>query len=120
MNAMRATAAQALEPVGSLAQRWQDLHTSAAHLAKTANLAPEAYSDELAAFPAMLGEASEWQREMAWQAVEDIDAMMRPGLAALDTLADRGKDATAPAVALWREFYHARQTVLALVHPGNR
>ena len=114
---MRESAIQAGEPVGSLAQRWEDLHTSAAQLAKVAAISPENFDGELAAFPAMLGEASEWQRELAWQGIEDIDAMMSPGLTALQTLTARGQDASAPALTLWREFHHARQSVLGLVRP---
>ena len=106
------------EPVGSLAQRWEDLHASATQLAILADLAPEAFADELAAFPNMLNNASEWKHQLAAQGVEDIDAMMRPGLAALRTLTARGADPKVPAQALWREFHHAREAVLALVQPA--
>ena len=116
MRTMRDAVSDARQPVGSLTRRWEDLHHSAAQLARAAALSPEDFDGDLAAFPAMLGEANEWQREMAWQGIEDIDAMMRPGLAALNTLTERGNDATVPALALWREFHHAREAVLALVH----
>ncbi|MEM9085699.1 MAG: hypothetical protein AAGB23_07220 [Pseudomonadota bacterium] len=98
----------------SLAAKWEDLHLHAAQLAKLAQLSPEPFAGALAAFPAQIGEAAEWQRELAWQGIEDIDAMMRPGLAALATLKERGAAANAPALALWREFYMARTSVMAL------
>ncbi len=115
MRAMRQTAASENQPTGSLAQRWQDLHASAALLAKAADLTPEAFEGKLAAFPDTLGGASEWQRELAERGIDDIDAMMRPGLTALNTLTARGSDTSAPAIALWREFHHAREAVLATI-----
>ena len=114
---MRETITRAEEPTGSLAERWEEIHSAADQLAQVADLAPEGFDEDLAGFPAMLGEATEWQREMAWQGIEDIDAMMRPGLTALATITARGQDASVPAQALWREFHHARGAVMALVQP---
>ncbi|MEL6737312.1 MAG: hypothetical protein AAFO28_00125 [Pseudomonadota bacterium] len=101
-------------PPSSLAARWADLHDQAMRLAQLADLSPEPFAGSIAAFPDRIGEADEWQRELAWQGLEDIDAMMRPGLAALATLTQRGMTANAPALALWREFYDARGAVMAL------
>ncbi|MEM6266636.1 MAG: hypothetical protein AAF707_03865 [Pseudomonadota bacterium] len=121
MRAMRIAAAPASPsevPRGSLADRWQELHEQADQLAKLARLSQEPFTTELAALPAQMSEASEWQRELAWQALEDIEAMMRPGLAALRTLTSRAQNAQAPALALWREFHNARGAVLSLVNPA--
>ncbi len=115
MRSMRQTAASESRPTGSLAQRWRDLHASAALLAKAADLTPEAFEGKLAAFPDALGGASEWQRDLAERGIDDIDAMMRPGLSALSTINARGNDASAPAMALWREFHHAREAILATI-----
>lgn len=115
---MRQIAARNSEPVGSLAQRWEELHSTAAQLAKVADLAPEAFGEELSAFPKQIGNAAEWQRTMALQGIEDIGEMMSPGLTALSTITARGQDASVPALALWREFHHARESVLALVQPA--
>ena len=102
------------QTLSSLAEKWEDLHQHAAQLATLAQLSPEPFAGAVAAFPAQIGEAQEWQRELAWQGIDDIDAMMRPGLAALATLKERGAAANAPALALWREFYTARTAVMAL------
>lgn len=115
MRAMRSAAKQASAPINTMSQRWERLHKTSAQLASIAGLAPEEYAGDLAAFPAMLDDATEWQRTMAWQGIDDIDAMMGAGLAALATVTARGQDASAPAQALWREFHHAREAVLALV-----
>lgn len=112
---MRETAqSQAAVKRCSIAERWKDLHQSAEHLARLAALSPEPFRGEIAAFPGMIGEAHEWQRELAWQGLEDIDAMMRPGLAALHTITARGASPTAPALSLWREFHAARSALMAL------
>ncbi|MEM6857200.1 MAG: hypothetical protein AAF559_04945 [Pseudomonadota bacterium] len=122
-RAMRKTAAKGegqsaiqgtASPHSSLAARWEDLHDQAMRLAQLADLSPEPFAGPIAAFPERIGDADEWQRELAWQGLEDIDAMMRPGLAALATLTQRGMSANAPALALWREFYDARGAVMAL------
>ncbi|MEL7197900.1 MAG: hypothetical protein AAGL10_06250 [Pseudomonadota bacterium] len=115
-RAMRDVASQ---PNGSLAERWEDMHAQAAQLASLAHLAPEQNDGDLAKVPAMLGEADEWQRELAWQALEDIDAMMQPGMVALRTILARGQDANAPALALWREFHAARASVVDLVRQSG-
>ena len=116
---MRQTAEQATRPVGSLATRWDELQRQAAELAALAQLGPESGTAKGADFAAALSNAHEWQRELAWQGVEDIDAMMKPGLTALKVITSRGMDASAPAQALWREFHTAREAVLGLVSPSE-
>jgi len=100
----------------SRTSRWADLHDRAAELATLAQLSPEPFTGPLATFPGRIGESAPWKRELADQGLEDIEAMMRPGLAALETLKNRGAAANAPALALWREFYTARGAILALAH----
>lgn len=101
-------------PEGTLSARWGELHRQAERVARIAQLSPEPFVGDLASFPDTMGDAQEWQRELAWQGIDDIDAMMRPGLAALETLRQRGQPAHVPALALWREFYTARGTILKL------
>lgn len=103
-------------PICSLADRWRTLHAHAAQVARLAQLSPEPFEGPLASFAGELNGASEWQRDLAQQGIEDIEAMMRPGLAALEIVKQRGAAATAPALALWREFYNARCAVMALMH----
>lgn len=115
MRAMRENADRAQRPMGSLADRWEELHRQADQLAQLAHLSPEQTGGEISRFPALLAGATQWQRDLAWQAVEDIDAIMQPGLTALRTITARGQDAQAPALALWREFHAARDAVLEVV-----
>ena len=99
----------------ALVKRWDNLHEAANELARTAGLSPERAGGAASGFAACLTAASGWQRSMVVQGIDDIEAMMRPGLEALDTLTDREVDVTVPAQALWREFHHAREAVLALI-----
>ena len=62
-----------------------------------------------------------WRRAMAEQGVDDLSAIMEPGLSALLAVRARGGDASAPAMTLWEEFLAARDALLALAPPqgGN-
>ncbi|MFL0355084.1 hypothetical protein ACI5KX_01290 [Erythrobacter sp. GH1-10] len=115
INAMRDSALQAKEPVGALARRWDELHRQAAELAGLAQLSGGAETHDAANFAERLTAAQQWQRELAWQGIEDIDAMMQPGITALKVITARGQDAGAPALALWREFHAAREAVLDML-----
>ena len=105
-------------PAQSAAQRlsveWAALQDAASAVAAMASLAPEKRSPEIRNFPALIRDAGGARLELAEQAIADIAAMMRPGVQALLAVRARGQDATAPALALWREFHHARAAVLAL------
>ncbi len=80
-------------------------------------LAPEDRGEAEAGFAKRFAAAGNWQQMMAAQGIDDIAAMLRPGLDAVQAVQSRGLDASAAALALWREFYRARETVLALVEP---
>jgi hypothetical protein len=97
--------------------QWEALHGSAARLCHMAQLAPEA---PIPAFAQLVETAQPWQRTLAAQGLDDIAALLAAGLAALGTLAARGQDTAAPALALWREFYAARASVLAALNPALR
>lgn len=101
-------------PLEAFTHHWRRMHDQAAELAALAGLAQEPHSDALATFPERLFECGADKRALAWQGVDDIDAMLQPGLVALRTIAARGQSAGVPAMALWREFYRAREAVLAL------
>ncbi len=51
---------------------------------------------------------------MAEEGVEDVAAIMEPGLAALLAVHARGADAAPAALALWQEFLTARNALLTL------
>jgi hypothetical protein len=98
----------------ALAEALVALHGQAAGLALLARLAPEPVEigGELGA---VIARAAPWQRALVSQTVADCAAMLDSGLAALGTLARRGQDPAAPALALWREFHAARAAMVSVL-----
>lgn len=113
MRALRETAQAASAPIGSLARRWEALGIETDQLARLAGLGHDHAMP--ATLPGSIGQASEWQRDLVWRGVEDIEAMLQPGLAALRILAERRQDPSAPALTLWRELHGARTAVLRIL-----
>ena len=78
---------------------------------------------ELAAFAAQRGfpeamrDVGGWRFTMALQGVDDLAAIMEPGLSALLAAHASGADAPAAAQALWEEFQSARNALMGLVLP---
>ena len=70
-------------------------------------------------FPALMRESARWRRELAEQQIDDMTAMMQPGIAALLGVNARGADPRPAALALWREYVAARDAVLALLSPSG-
>ena len=101
--------------LGMITRKWERLHSEASELASFAHLGPEQSSAYMASFPAMLEHAGDNQRQRVLQGIEDIDAMMQPGMTALRTISARGVDVGPPALALWREFHAAREAVVEIV-----
>lgn len=110
LKAMR----EALANRRPLSKRWRELHALGQLIAAKAQLASEPFDGPIAEFPDAILDAAPWHRELAEQALEDIDAMLQPGLTALQAIEARGHDATAPALALWREYYAARDGLMGL------
>lgn len=103
-----------------LKERWEALHAVSAMLARLADLSPERASAEVAAFPATIEDGGPHQRSLALQGIEDIEAMMEPGLAALEAIIARGGSPCAPALTLWREFHSAREALLDIARMAAR
>jgi len=103
--------------ISAMSMKWSALHDAAGLVATLAGSIPEPMGAQLRNFPAAIRDAGGWRRELAEQGVEDLSAVMEPGLSALLAVNARGADPTAPAMALWREFVAARDALLALAPP---
>jgi hypothetical protein len=101
----------------TIGRRWTALHEAAAIVAVLAGVPAAPPTEELHDFPAALRGAPGWWREMAAQGVEDLAAIMEPGLAALIAVQSGGRDPTAPANALLQEFVAARDALMGLALP---
>lgn len=110
---MRAMSESAARP--SITERWEELHVEADRVAKLAGLVPEKAEKTKSQFVTQISTAGERQMVLASQAIDDIAAMLRSGLQALQIVEARGGIAHAPALALWREFHVSRGAVLALL-----
>jgi hypothetical protein len=100
-----------------IGRKWVTLHEAAAVVAALAGLPPEPIGAELRSFPRRLLDAPHFRRELGRQGLEDIAAIMEPGLAALIAVRTAGRDAAAPAMTLWNEFSASRDALLKLVLP---
>ena len=103
--------------VSALSVKWSALHDVSAVVANLAGIVPEPMSAQLRNFPATLREAGGWRLSLAEQGIEDLSAIMEPGISALIAVHARGVIPAAPALALWQEFVAARDALLALSPP---
>lgn len=103
-----------LRDSGAIGAQWAALQDAAGAVAELAGLAAEKPTPQVRDFPALIAEASGWRRDLAVTGIADLAAMMAPGVKALLAVSARGQDPTAAALALWREFHHARAALLAL------
>jgi hypothetical protein len=104
-------------PASPWSLRWAALQDAANVVASLAGLEPEHAAGRVRNFPALIRDAAPWRRELADRGIEDMAAMMEPGIAALLGINARGADPRPAAIALWREFTEARDAVLALLPP---
>lgn len=103
----------------SLNRRWAAVHDAADAVTMLAGLAPEPPGQKVRAFAVLIRDAEPWRRKIAGNHIEDMAAMMQPGLTALLATRARGQDASVAAQALLREFQAARDAVLAVLpEPG--
>lgn len=98
----------------AMSDQWAALHDAAAVVAGLAGLPPQAQSDRQRNFPALIQSVAGWKLNLARNGVADIAAIMQPGLTALLAVHAREQDAAPAALALWQEFEHARDGLLAL------
>jgi hypothetical protein len=100
-----------------LETRWEALHDAADAVAQLAQLAHERPVGAIASLPARAARAGGWRCEAVANGIDDLALVMQTGLRALIGAADNGRDTTAAALTLWREFHAARQAICAFVEP---
>ena len=104
-------------PAGRMAMKWTAVHEAAAAIGQLAGIAPEYRSPEIRNFPAIMRDTGGWRLRLAEEGVDDLAAILEPGLAALLALQRSGTPAQAAALALWQEFHKARAGLLTLIPP---
>ena len=101
----------------AMSMKWSALHDAVGVVGMLAGLAAEPTRPEIRNFPAVMRDTGGWRRELAELGIDDLSAVMEPGLAALLAVHARGANPAVPALALWQEFHAARAVLLALVPP---
>jgi hypothetical protein len=104
---------------GASSLRWAALQDAAKVIAALAGIEPELPTPEIRNFPALMREAEPWRRELAERGIEDMTAVLEPGITALLGVNARGASPRPAALALWRELTEARSAVLALLPPSG-
>ena len=101
----------------AMSMKWSALHDAVNVVGMLAGLAAEPMRPEIRNFPAVMRDVGGWRRAQTEQGIDDLSAIMQPGLAALLAVHARGTNPAVPALALWQEFHAARAALLALVPP---
>lgn len=101
----------------AMSMKWSALHDAAGVVGMLAGLAPETMRPDVRNFPAVMRDVGGWRRDLADRGIEDLSAIMEPGLAALLAVHARGVNPAPAALALWQEFHAARGALLALTPP---
>jgi len=92
--------------------KWATLHEVAGVVGLLAGSPAEAADSTFSSFPILFRAASRKRKVFFDQGLDDLLAIMQPGIATLLTLhASRGDPAPA-AMALWKEFHSARAALL--------
>jgi hypothetical protein len=103
----------------AMSMKWSALHDAVSVVGMLAGMAAEPMRPEVRNFPAVMRDVGGWRRNSAEQGIDDLNAIMEPGLAALMAVNARGANPAVPALALWQEFHAARAALLALVPPAS-
>ena len=101
----------------AMSMKWSALHDAVNVVGMLAGVAAEPMRPEIRNFPAVMRDLGGWRRDQTEQGIDDLSAIMQPGLAALLAVHARGTNPAVPALALWQEFHAARAALLALVPP---
>lgn len=97
-----------------LAAGWELLHDAGEAIAQLAQLGSEPRLIAPREFAMRAAAAGPVRLALAEQAIDDCAAALHTGLTALIAGAETGRDITAAALTLWREFDRARTGLLDL------
>ncbi len=102
-----------------LAAGWALLHEAGQTIAELAQLGSEPMVMAPGEFALRAAAGGPVRLFLAEQGIDDCAAALHSGLTALIAGAAQGRDGTAAALTLWREFDRAREALVALASPPN-
>lgn len=103
-----------------MALKWWALDDAASVVATLAGLAPEPRKSDVRNFSTLIGDTDGWRKSLLEQSIDDLSAVMEPGIAALLAATAQGATPSAAALTLWHEFVRTRAALLDLVAPPSR
>jgi hypothetical protein len=106
------------DAAGSLAAGWELLHEAGEAVSGLAQLGREPLALVPRDFALRAAAAGPARLALAEQAIDDCAAALHTGLTVLIAAGEAGRDCTAAALTLWREFDRARSGLLALTAPN--
>ena len=106
-----------LANAAGLAAGWALLHEAGEAVAGLAQLGREPAGIAASDFAMRAAAAGPARLALAEQMIDDCAAALHTGITALAAAAESGRDGTAAALTLWREFDRARAALLALTAP---
>lgn len=107
------------ESPGGLAAGWALLLEAGDAVAELAQLGPEHCLVSPRDFAMRAAAAGPSRLALAERMIDDCAAALHTGITALIGASESGRDTTAAAFALWREYDRAREALLALSTPLN-
>ena len=110
---------QPVDSAAGLAAGWALLHEAGDAVAELAQLGVETGTLSPREFAMRAAAAGPARLALTEQAIDDCAAALHYGLTALIAASEQGRDCTAAALTLWREFDRARHALLALTAPHN-
>jgi hypothetical protein len=117
--ALSQSSAQPGDHADPLGLRWGALREAARAIAALAGVRSQEEVAAMLAFPAGLRTVDSRRARLIEQSIDDLVAIMEPGVAALLSVHERGGDVVPAAKALWQEFASARLGLLALIPPSD-
>ncbi len=103
-----------LDQPAALAAQWDAVHEAATAVGILAQLGEEPADESIRSLPERAVALGGPKHAMIARGIDDLAAVMQPGLRALLSLDGQGHDTTSAALTLWREFHNAREAILAL------
>ena len=98
----------------SLSAQWEAVHEAATAVGTLAQLGQEPMDEHIRDLPRRAVSLGGPNLAMVARGVDDLAAVLQPGLRALLDLTGKGHDTTCAALTLWREFHNARAAILTL------
>ena len=111
----RADLGRATSYGASPSMKWAALQDAARVVSTLAGMQPERPTPAIRNFAAQIRDLDPERRTLAERGIDDLTAIMQPGIAALLAVLARGADPQPAGLALYREFHRARGALLALV-----